>query len=58
MFEFNNYTEKISQKEIYTTERYLYEKALRSVAIIVSRQGADANALSAMMDDLLIHLEK
>lgn len=98
VFEFKNYTEKISQKEIYTTERYLYEKALRSVAIIVSRQGADANALSAtrgclrengklilclsdndllelidikdkdeqptaeyfeaMLDDLLIHLEK
>lgn len=98
VFEFKNYTEKISQKEIYTTERYLYEKALRSVAIIVSRQGADSNALSAtrgclresgklilclsdndllelidikdkdeqptaeyfeaMLDDLLIHLEK
>lgn len=47
VFEFKNYKEKISQKEIYTTEKYLYEKALRSVAIIVSRQGADANALSA-----------
>lgn len=47
VFEFKNYAEKISQKEIYTTEKYLYEKALRSVAIIVSRQGADENALSA-----------
>lgn len=47
VFEFKNYAKKISQKEIYTTEKYLYEKALRSVAIIISRQGADANALSA-----------
>lgn len=98
VFEFKNYAEKISQKEIYTTEKYLYEKALRSVAIIISRRGADINALSAargclrengklilclsdedllelieikdkneqstaeyfeaMLDDLLIHLEK
>lgn len=89
---------KITQKEIYTTEKYLYAKALRSVAIIVSRKGADENALAAakgwlresgklilclsdedlkellrikekdeqptaeffeaMLDDLLIHLEK
>ena len=88
----------ITQKEIYTTEKYLYAKALRSVAIIVSRKGADENALAAakgclresgklilclsdedlkellrikekdeqptaeffeaMLDDLLIHLEK
>lgn len=79
-------------------EKYLYEKALRRVAIIISRKGADENALAAvrgsfresgklilclsdrdilemmeikewkeqpteaflgaMLDDLLIHLEK
>lgn len=38
---------EISQKEIYTTEKYLYEKALRRVAIIISRKGASKNALSA-----------
>lgn len=35
----------MSQEEIYTTEKYLYQKALRSVAVIVSRKGADKNAL-------------
>lgn len=98
VFEFKNNSEKITQKEIYTTEKYLYEKALRKVAIIISRKGADENALAAargsfresgklilclsdkevialinmkekneqptglffeaMLDDLLIHLEK
>lgn len=98
VFEFKNYSRKITQKEIYTTEKYLYEKALRRVAIIISRMGADTNALAAargclrengklilclsdndlmelidiknkneqstaeffeaMLDDLLIHLEK
>lgn len=98
VFEFKNYSEKITQKEIYTTEKYLYEKALRKAAIIISRKGADDNALAAargslreigklilclsdkdllklldmkdknerpvgdffeaMLDDLLIHLEK
>lgn len=97
VFEFKNYSDRITQKEIYTTEKYLYEKALRKVAIIISRSGADAHALwaakgslrengklilclsdqdlvemldmkdrgelpaeflSAMLDDLLMHLEK
>ncbi len=44
VFEFKNYAEKIGQKEIYTTEKYLYEKALRKVAIIISRMGADEHA--------------
>ena len=47
VFEFKNYKEKITQREIYTTEKYLYKKALRSVAIIVSREGASRNALLA-----------
>ena len=52
VFEFKNYNEKISQKEIYTTEKYLYEKALRKVAIIVSRCGADEHALQAARGSL------
>lgn len=47
IFEFKNYKNPITQKEIYTTEKYLYEKALRRVAIIISREGADENALVA-----------
>ena len=98
VFEFKNYADKITQQEIYTTEKYLYEKALRRVAIIISKNGADEHALAAakgslresgklilclsdkdllelidmkdkneqsvnaffeaMLDDLLIHLEK
>ena len=44
IFEFKNYKEGISQREIYTTERYLYAKALRSVAIIISANGFNENA--------------
>ena len=44
IFEFKNYTEPITQKEIYTTEKYLYAKALRSVGILISAHGYDENA--------------
>lgn len=44
VFEFKNYSEPVTQKEIYTTERYLYAKALRSVGIVVSQSGYDENA--------------
>ena len=44
VFEFKNYTDTVTQKEIYTTERYLYAKALRSVAIVISANGYDENA--------------
>lgn len=44
IFEFKNYKEEISQREIYTTERYLYAKALRSVAIMISANGFNENA--------------
>lgn len=44
IFEFKNYSTEITQREIYTTERYLYAKALRSVAIIVSANGYNSNA--------------
>lgn len=44
IFEFKNYQEPITQKEIYTTEKYLYSKALRGVGIIISANGYDKNA--------------
>ncbi len=47
IFEFKNYSEEVTQKEIYTTERYLYSKALRSVGIIVTKEGYDKNAFWA-----------
>ena len=52
IFEFKNNTQKITQKEIYTTEKYLYETALRKVAIIISRKGADENADKAIRGSL------
>ena len=47
LFEFKNYTQQITQKEIYTTEKYLYGTALRKVAILISRKGADEHAQQA-----------
>lgn len=44
IFEFKNYSEKITQKEVYTTEKYLYSKALRSVGIVIAANGYDENA--------------
>jgi len=52
VFEFKNYIGKITQKEIYTTEKYLYGTALRKVAIIISRKGNDENALRAVKGSL------
>ncbi|MFR4947834.1 hypothetical protein [Thomasclavelia spiroformis] len=52
IFEFKNYTDKITQREIYTTDRYLYLKALRSVAIIISCKGASENAQKAIRGTL------
>lgn len=48
VFEFKNYSEKISQGQIYTTEKYLYGKSLRTVAFIFSREGVDENAEKAI----------
>lgn len=47
-FEFKNYKKPINQGEVLTTEKYLYLKALRSVAIIIARNGAHPNAIQTM----------
>lgn len=52
IFEFKNYAKQITQKEIYTTDKYLYLKALRGVAIIVSCKGASPNANKAIRGTL------
>jgi len=46
IFEFKNYRGLIKQGQILTTEKYLLEKGLRRVAIILSRAGADKNAIA------------
>ena len=48
IFEFKNYSGKVTQKEVYTTVRYLYTKAMRGVAIIISPNGMDENAEKAV----------
>lgn len=52
IFELKNYTEEITQKEIYTTDKYLYLKALRGVAILVSCKGTSPNADKAIRGTL------
>ena len=47
LFEFKNYTDEIKQGQIYTTEKYLFLTALRSVSFIMARNGADDNAIKA-----------
>lgn len=47
VFEFKNYEDKIDQNLIYITEKYLYNAALRNVAIIISRIGFSDNARKA-----------
>ena len=52
IFEFKNYAGPITQSEIYSKEKYLYTTALRTFAIIISRVGADKNAVTAMKGSL------
>ena len=47
VFEYKNYSKKISQNLIYTTGKYLFPAVLRNVAFIVSRAGFDDNAEKA-----------
>lgn len=47
VFEFKNYEDPIEPGLIYTSERYLYPNALRSVAIIIARYGYKEQTLKA-----------
>lgn len=47
LFEFKNYSEPIKQGQIYTTERYLFPKALRGIGIIITRKGLSPQAITA-----------
>ncbi len=44
VFEFKNYSKEIDQNLIYITEKYLFDAALRNVAIIISRKGFSKTA--------------
>lgn len=45
IFEFKNYKDPITQSEVYSTEKYLFPQAMRSTGIIISRKGANRNAV-------------
>ncbi|WP_343573638.1 restriction endonuclease [Pseudomonas sp.] len=55
IFEFKNYSEKIKQGQVLTTEKYLLERGLRKVAIILSRLGPDKNAIGMMQGAMREH---
>lgn len=44
IFEFKNYNNRITQEQVEITNKYLNKNALRTVAIIISREGIDKNA--------------
>lgn len=62
VFEFKNFTQRISQGQIYTTEKYLFRGGMRTVAFVISRKGGDKNSLAATRGavresgKLIIHL--
>lgn len=45
LFEFKNYSKPIKQGQVLTTEKYLLEKGLRKVAIMITRKGAHESAI-------------
>jgi len=63
LFEYKNYKDEITQREVYTTEKYLFQTARRNVAIIISRIGASKNAHKASdgilreSGKLMLHLQ-
>lgn len=46
LFEFKNYSGKIKQGQILTTEKYLLERGLRRMAVIFTRAGAEPHAIA------------
>lgn len=55
LFEFKNYIDKIGQSQVYSTEKYLFEKAKRKVCFLISRKGPSDNALVACQGAMREH---
>ena len=55
VFEFKNYSKKIKQGQVLTTEKYLLERGLRKVAIMFTRLGAEKNAIGMMQGAMREH---
>ncbi|SHO66573.1 Restriction endonuclease [Pseudoxanthobacter soli DSM 19599] len=47
LFECKNYDEKITADQVYSTERYLFAGALRTVCFLISRLGPDDGCIRA-----------
>ncbi|WP_226431710.1 restriction endonuclease [Leisingera sp. McT4-56] len=47
LFECKNYSKKIGPDQVYSTERYLFSGALRTVCLLISRLGPDPSAIRA-----------
>jgi len=47
LFECKNYNDKISADQVYSTERYLFNGALRTVCFLISRLGPDDGCIRA-----------
>jgi hypothetical protein len=47
LFECKNYNEKITADQVYSTERYLFAGALRTVCFLISRLGPDEGCIRA-----------
>jgi hypothetical protein len=47
LFECKNYNEKITADQVYSTERYLFSSALRTVCFLISRLGPNEGCISA-----------
>lgn len=52
VFEFKNYAQEIGQDQIYSTEKYLFTNALRSVAFVIAKNGEDKGARLARQGSL------
>ena len=55
LFECKNYADSIGQEQIFLTERYLFNNALRNVAIILTRHKPKNSAIKAVKDILKEH---
>ncbi|WP_444936853.1 YraN family protein [Microbulbifer sp. JMSA004] len=55
LFEFKNHKDKICQSQVYSTEKYLFEKAKRKVCFLISRKGPSDNALVACQGAMREH---
>ncbi|ENQ5773625.1 restriction endonuclease [Vibrio fluvialis] len=55
LFEFKNYKDEIGQSQVYSTEKYLYEKAKRKVCFLISRKGPSENAVIACQGAMREH---